>query len=139
MEKEFIKEFAEIEDINERINIISNTASQVLPGESFEEPLNAEQIQNYKEEISEKSIEISNLEDKIKPLTKEKSELKSYVNRTVSELKKGSYKRTDNLYVIEDPTDEKYNLIISDTGFIVSRKRKPNFEQKTLFTLQKAV
>jgi len=127
--------FQEEKNPEKKAQLIKDNCDEVLENYSYTKKFTPDELDEFKDELSEVSIEEDNLQEELKELSKglkEKIKPKKEQKKILlKRLREKSEMIKDSVYVLKD--EENYCVYNSEGELITSRKLKQSEKQKTIF------
>lgn len=126
--------FEEIADLEQRARAVKDNCDEVIPKYSFMRKFTDEEMQEYKNELSDNSVEVDILQTELEEIKREyKEKIKPKAQRLkflLKCLREKAVGITDEAYVLKSDTE--YCIYSSEGELLLARALKPAEKQKTI-------
>jgi predicted RNase H-like nuclease (RuvC/YqgF family) len=131
--------FQDVEDLGSRLDLIRDNCDEVIPKYSYMRKFTDEEIDEYKSNLSDDSVEIDTLKDELEDIKKDyKAKMKPKEKRLkflLKCLREKAISATEECYAMKNETH--YCIYNSQGELIFSRLLRPAEKQKTIFMAQR--
>ena len=126
--------FQEIEDQNRRASAIRDNCDEIIPDYLYMRKFTEDEIIEYKDELSENSVDLDSLKTEMEEITKDiKNKMKPKKERLkylLKCLREKAISVKDECYVLKSDTN--YCIYNAEGELVFSRPLKPSERQKTI-------